>query len=116
MAPRFEYSGPGMGIGMGVGMDRDRERRPGGGQGAGPGTGPGGTPKFSGFGRETRCRFCRDRVKEIDYKEVGTLGKLVTNQGKLFSKKRSGNCAKHQRQLKVAAKRARFMALMPYVE
>lgn len=72
--------------------------------------------KFSGFGRETRCRFCRDRVSEIDYKDVGTLGKLVTNQAKLFSKKRSGNCARHQRQLKFAVKRARFMALMPYVE
>jgi small subunit ribosomal protein S18 len=72
--------------------------------------------KFGGFGRETRCRFCRDRVSEIDFKDVSTLQKLVTNQGKLFSKKRSGNCAKHQRQLKDAVKRARFMALMPYVE
>jgi small subunit ribosomal protein S18 len=74
------------------------------------------TAKFSGFGRETRCRFCRDRVREIDFKDVTALTKLVTNQGKLFSRKRSGNCAKHQRQLKAAVKRARFMALMPYVE
>jgi len=80
------------------------------------GGGGGGGGKFSGFGRETRCRFCRDRVSEIDYKDLGTLQKLVTNQGKLFSKKRSGNCAKHQRQLKFAVKRARFMALMPYTE
>jgi small subunit ribosomal protein S18 len=69
-----------------------------------------------GFQRETRCRFCRDRVSEIDFKDVSTLQKLVTNQGKMFSKKRSGNCAKHQRQLKHAIKRARFMALMPYIE
>ncbi len=73
-------------------------------------------PKFPGFGRETRCRFCRDRIREMDYKDIGVLSKLVTNQGKLFSRKRSGNCAKHQRQLKTAVKRARFMALMPYVE
>jgi small subunit ribosomal protein S18 len=74
------------------------------------------TGKFGGFGRETRCRFCRDRVSEIDFKDVSTLQKLVTNQGKMFSKKRSGNCAKHQRQLKAAVKRARFMALMTYAE
>jgi len=72
--------------------------------------------KITGFGRETRCRFCRDRVSGIDFKDVGTLQKLVTNQGKMFSKKRSGNCAKHQRQFKLAIKRARFMALMPYAE
>ncbi|RME74757.1 MAG: 30S ribosomal protein S18 [Planctomycetota bacterium] len=68
------------------------------------------------FGRETRCRFCRDGVTEIDYKDVHGLQKLVTNQGKLFSRKRSGNCARHQRQLARAVKRARFLALMSYVE
>ncbi|GIW70984.1 MAG: 30S ribosomal protein S18 [Planctomycetota bacterium] len=68
------------------------------------------------YGRETRCRFCRDKVSEIDYKDVYALQKLVTGQGKLFSRKRSGNCAKHQRQLSRAVKRARFMALMSYVE
>jgi small subunit ribosomal protein S18 len=88
-----------------------RDSSAGGGAG-----GAGGGGKFSGFGRETRCRFCRDRVSEIDYKDVGTLQKPVTNQGKLFSKKSSGNCAKHQRQLKFAVKRSRFMALMPYSE
>lgn len=81
-----------------------------------PGPATGGGPKFGGFGRETRCRFCRDRVTLIDYKDVDALRKLVTNQAKLFSKKRSGNCAKHQRQLKFAVKRARFMALMQYME
>jgi small subunit ribosomal protein S18 len=72
--------------------------------------------KITVFGRETRCRYCRDRVTEIDYKDLHALHKLVTNQGKLFSRKRSGNCAKHQRQLKKAVKRARFLALMSYVE
>ncbi len=51
----------------------------------------------------------------IDYKEVRTLQRLNTPQGKLFSRKRSGTCATHQRQVKRAIKRARFMALLPYV-
>ena len=65
--------------------------------------------------RETKCRFCRNRVDKVDYKDVGTLHKLTTAQGKIFSRKRSGNCAKHQRSVKKAIKRARFMALLPYV-
>ena len=75
-----------------------------------------GGSKFGGFMRETRCRFTREGVTEIDFKDVGVLGKLITNQGKMFSKKRSGNTAKFQRMLKLAIKRARFMALMPYAE
>ena len=51
----------------------------------------------------------------VDYKEVRTLQRLSTPQGKLFSRKRSGTCATHQRQVKRAIKRARFMALLPYV-
>ena len=69
-----------------------------------------------GFSRDGRCRFCRDQVTEIDYKDTETLRKLLTNQGKMFSRKRAGNCAAHQRQLKRAIKRARFMALLAYVE
>ncbi|NIA21699.1 MAG: 30S ribosomal protein S18 [Anaerolineaceae bacterium] len=63
----------------------------------------------------TKCRFCRDKVKEIDYKDTSSLQKLVTGQGKLFSRKRSGNCARHQRSARRAVKRARFIALMPFV-
>lgn len=62
-----------------------------------------------------KCRFCREKVKEADYKDIGTLSKLITQQGKIFSRKRSGNCAKHQRSVKYAIKRARFLALMPFV-
>jgi len=67
------------------------------------------------YGEQTKCRFCRMKIDHIDYKDVQTLQKLLTAQGKLFSRKRSGNCAKHQRSLKKAIKRARFMALIPYV-
>jgi small subunit ribosomal protein S18 len=65
--------------------------------------------------RITKCRFCRAKVKEVDYKNVGDLQKLLTAQGKMFSRKRSGNCATHQRSLKKAIKRARYLALVPYV-
>jgi small subunit ribosomal protein S18 len=75
--------------------------------------------KKLGRGRKNRCRFCTKdgcpRPAFVDYKDVQTLKKLCTNQGKLFSRKRSGNCAAFQRACKDAIKRARFMALMPYV-
>ena len=63
---------------------------------------------------QTQCRFCRDGKCYIDYKDVETLQKLLTNRGKIFSRKRSGNCAGCQRKVKTAIKRARFMALLPY--
>lgn len=63
---------------------------------------------------QTQCRFCREGSSYIDYKDVDTLSKLLTNRGKIFSRKRSGNCAGCQRKVKRAIKRARFMALLPY--
>jgi len=71
--------------------------------------------KYTKFRKDNRCRFCRDKVAVVDYKEVTTLLKLCTGQGKLYSRKRSGNCAFHQRSATEAVKRARFMALVPYV-
>ncbi|MFH1417452.1 MAG: 30S ribosomal protein S18 [Planctomycetota bacterium] len=62
----------------------------------------------------SKCRFCREKTPEIDYKDLGALHKLVTNQGRQFARKRSGNCAKHQREARRALKRARFLAFMPY--
>ena len=66
------------------------------------------------YSRDNKCRFCRDKVEIVDYKNVASLQKLTTTQGKLFSRKRSGNCAKHQRMAQRAIKRARQLALMPY--
>lgn len=63
----------------------------------------------------SRCRFCRDKIERINYKDVDALHKLTTSQGKILARKRSGNCAKHQRQARQAVKRARFVALLPYV-
>lgn len=69
--------------------------------------------------KRNRCRFCNPEdgaaAPYVDYKDVQALKKLCTSQGKLFSRKRSGNCARHQRQVKRAVKLARFMALLPYV-
>ena len=66
------------------------------------------------FSEPKKCRFCMEKILGIDYKDLQQLQKLTNSQGKLFSRKRSGNCGKHQRMAKVAVKRARFMALMPY--
>jgi len=70
---------------------------------------------FKRFGEQTKCRFCRMKIKSLDYKDVATLMKLVTAQGKLFSRKRSGNCTKHQKSAKRAIKYARYLSLIPYV-
>jgi len=63
---------------------------------------------------QTECRFCRNKELRIDYKEIEVMQKLLTQRGKIFSRKRSGNCAGCQRKAQLAIKRARFMALLPY--
>lgn len=73
------------------------------------------TKQYRKVNEKSRCRFCRENFTEIDYKDIQTLQKLCTSQGKLFSRKRSGNCAKHQRKAKIAIKRSRFLGLMPYI-
>ena len=64
--------------------------------------------------RRKTCGFCADKVDEIDYKDPNRLKKFVTERGKILPRKISGNCARHQRTLTVAIKRARDIALMPY--
>lgn len=66
------------------------------------------------FGRKKVCRFCVDKVEHIDYKDVKRLKSLITERGKILPRRISGNCALHQRQLTVAIKRARNIALMPF--
>jgi len=60
------------------------------------------------------CSFCIDKVESIDYKDVAKLRKYISERGKILPRRISGNCAKHQRQLTVAIKRARHIALLPY--
>lgn len=64
--------------------------------------------------RKKVCSFCVDKVETIDYKEIGRLRKYVTERGKILPRRISGNCAKHQRMLTTAIKRARNVALLPY--
>lgn len=70
------------------------------------------------FKRHTRkkvCNFCVDKVEFIDYKEVSKFRRYITEKGKIIPRRQTGTCAKHQRELTNAIKRARFMALIPYV-
>lgn len=60
------------------------------------------------------CEFCEKGIAEIDYKDVSKLKRYVTEKGKIISARTSGCCARHQRQLTTAVKRARMMALLPF--
>lgn len=60
------------------------------------------------------CAFCVDKVESIDYKDVSKLRKFISERGKILPRRISGNCAKHQRQLTIAVKRARNIALLPF--
>ena len=61
------------------------------------------------------CRFCEENVLYIDYKDEKRLTRFTTEEGKIIPRRTSGTCAKHQRQLVTAIKRARHLALIPYV-
>ena len=60
------------------------------------------------------CAFCADKVESIDYKDIAKLRKYVSERGKIVPRRINGNCAKHQRQLTTAIKRARIIALLPF--
>ncbi len=64
--------------------------------------------------RKRVCSFCVDKVESLDYKETHKLRKYITERGKILPRRISGNCAKHQRQVTLAIKRARNIALLPY--
>lgn len=67
-----------------------------------------------GFGRKKVCRFCADRSLKIEYKEPSSLKLYVTERMKIIPRRISGNCAKHQREVAVAIKRARVLSLLPF--
>lgn len=66
------------------------------------------------YHRRKVCRFCAEHTEIIDYKDIKVLRNFVTERGKLIPRRISGNCARHQRVMTAAIKRARYMALMPY--
>ena len=71
--------------------------------------------KRGGFRRRKVCRFCVDKIDYIDYKDVRLLMTAIPERGKIAPRRISGTCAKHQRKLTTAVKRARQLALIPYV-
>lgn len=64
--------------------------------------------------RKKVCNFCSDRVSNIDYKDVMKLRRFMSERAKILPRRVTGTCAKHQRELTTAIKRARYLALMPY--
>ncbi|RJQ56520.1 MAG: 30S ribosomal protein S18 [Nitrospiraceae bacterium] len=72
--------------------------------------------QFRKYQRRRFCRFCADKALLIDYKDIKTLRSYLTERGKMLAGRMNGNCAKHQRELTRAIKRARNIALLPYVE
>lgn len=66
------------------------------------------------MGRRKLCKFCSDEKIAIDYKDPGLLKYFITDRGKLVPRRLTGNCAKHQRAIATAVKRARMIALMPF--
>ena len=65
--------------------------------------------------RKRNCYFCREKVDDVDYKNVNQLRRYISEKGKIRSRRITGACRRHQRQVAVAVKRAREMALLPYV-
>ncbi len=72
-------------------------------------------PTFSSGGRRKSCAFCRDKVDQIDYKDFQSLRRYLSDKGKIRSRRITGACRRHQNQLARAVKRARELALLPYV-
>ena len=70
--------------------------------------------KYTRIYRKKACSFCKDKT-EPNYKDVETLRKFTTDRGKILSRARSGTCSVHQRKLATAVKRARILALLPFV-
>jgi len=68
------------------------------------------------FGRRKACRFCTDKVAGISYKDVSMLRNYLTERGKIMPRRLSGTCARHQRELTLAIKRARNIALVAFTE
>jgi small subunit ribosomal protein S18 len=92
---------------FGRGEGRDAPR---GGEGRGGDEGGG----RRGFGRRRVCRFCADKNLKVDYKDQGNLKYFLTERGKIIPRRISGNCARHQREVATAIKRARMLSILPY--
>ncbi len=104
--------------------DRGREGRPGGDRPGGDrprfgggGRGPGGPPREGGrkfFRRKKVCKFCTEKIEDINYKDYRLLGQFVAESGKIVPRRLTGVCAPHQHRLSSAIKQARNIALLPF--
>jgi small subunit ribosomal protein S18 len=104
------YGGGGKSFGGGGGgRGGDREERGEHGDRGGEDGGRG-----RGFGRKKVCRFCAEKAVKVDYKDQQALKYFLTERGKIIPRRISGNCAKHQREIATAIKRARMIAILPY--
>jgi len=72
--------------------------------------------QYRKFQRKRFCKFCAEKIPFIDYKDIKTLRAYLTERGKILSRRITGACAKHQRELTTAIKRARNIAFFPFVE
>ena len=68
-----------------------------------------------GAGRRKSCPYCRDKIDQVDYKDITTLRRFISEKGKIRSRRITGACRRHQNQVATAVKRARELALLPYV-
>ena len=101
------------------GGDRPSGDRPGGDRPRfGGGRGPGGPPREAGgrkfFRRKKVCKFCVERIEDINYKDYRLLGQFVAESGKIVPRRLTGVCAPHQHRLSAAIKQARNIALLPF--
>ena len=108
-APAGQGTGPGPGGRPNQGGYQPRGPRPAGGPR------PGGRPRGRYAPRRRVCSFCVEHVKHIDYKDFERLRRYVSDRAKIEPRRKSGVCAKHQRALSTAIKRARHLALLPFV-
>jgi small subunit ribosomal protein S18 len=104
------------------GRTGEREPRPAGDRPEGPREDRGDRPprprgggfRGRGGGRKKVCAFCVDKIEHVDYKDPLKLRRYITERGKIEPRRKTGTCARHQRRLTVAIKRARHLALLPY--
>jgi small subunit ribosomal protein S18 len=89
---------------------RERQAREGGKP-----TGRRRTAPSTMMGRRKSCYFCKEKIEEVDYKNYNQLRRYISEKGKIRSRRITGACRRHQDQIAVAVKRAREMALLPYV-
>ena len=110
-APR---GGPGGGYRGGPGGGAGGGYRGGGGGGprGGPGGRRGGRPRY--YARRKLCSYCVDHIDYVDYKDIGRLRRFLSDRFRIEARRKSGACAKHQRALSTAIKRARHLAMLPF--